>query len=186
LKRPAGALAVAAMMMVGLAALGACSGGATDEQGAGQQASTTTASSGGTNPTQTTTEPASPGEEPAADEVVDVGAADGIDEQLDCVDDHLPDDVDIDAAPADEAEESIGQCTRLDTFGEGFGQGLRDLGLYTEAQVECLVDAYGRLTEDEIDTVHLAGVSPTGPEADEATEIMTELYSSCDAEVPAR
>lgn len=53
-------------------------------------------------------------------------------------------------------------------------------GRLTPQQVDCLANAYGALSPDDLETVISAGVSPKGSLAPRGNQLLTELLSKCD------
>jgi hypothetical protein len=118
-----------------------------------------------------------------AGEVVDL--SDRPPEDLACVVDHLPVGVGVDAVPVEAAEEAVAQCSRLDVFGEAFVEGLRATygSSLTEAQYGCLLDGFGRLSRDEMQSLVAATVTPSGEAAGDAAAVVAGLVEGCGVEL---
>jgi hypothetical protein len=111
----------------------------------------------------------------------------GLDEtQRTCVETELGTDVDPDEVKRDVVQDAMAVCVRAVTFGPAFTDGLSTQypGVYSEEQLACLDQAYSSLPGDDYDLIIASALSPTGPDADRARDILRELFESCDATVP--
>jgi hypothetical protein len=107
-------------------------------------------------------------------------------EEAACVVEHLPPGVDAEGLDRGELASAADQCTRLAEFGPLFEENLRATfgSEISEAQVACLVDAYGRLSAEDLETVMVAGLDPAGDRAAEGNQIVTDLYDTCEVDPP--
>jgi hypothetical protein len=82
---------------------------------------------------------------------------------------------------------AVERCVRLVTFGPTLVEGLQASapGLYTDEQLACILNAYARLSGEDIEALIAAGLSPGGDNAAEAEEVMVSLFESCDLPMPA-
>jgi hypothetical protein len=111
----------------------------------------------------------------------------GLDEtQRACVETELGTDVDPDEVKRDVVQDAMAVCVRAVTFGPAFTDGLSTQypGVYSEEQLACLDQAYSSLPGDDYDLIIASALSPTGPDADRARDILRELFEGCDATVP--
>jgi hypothetical protein len=121
-------------------------------------------------------------EEPAVVSVESLGLGE---EQLSCVREALPDDVDEQQVPSELLSEAAGGCVRGSEFGSAFADRLADEnpGRYSPEQLSCLGEAYGDLSNDDVRVLVAIGFAPQSSSSN-AERILGELFGTCDAEMP--
>jgi hypothetical protein len=101
-----------------------------------------------------------------------------------CVVARLPEGSDPEAAGQADVDVAVGQCTRSAEFGGLFVDGLRDTfgTALSEEQYGCLLDAYGRMTQEDIDAVNASALAGSAPQRDRAGQILGEMMVGCGVE----